>query len=46
VMDQALADAVAHADGIAGATSTATAGAASFKPGYPRPIHRLAAAQA
>jgi len=45
VMDRALADAVAHADSEASATSVATAGAACFKPGYPRPIHRLAAAE-
>ena len=45
VLDQAVLDAVAHADKVAGATSSVSAGAVSFKPGYPRPVHRLAAAQ-
>lgn len=45
IMDQALVDAVAHADRITGAESVQGAGAASFKPGYPTPLHRLAAAQ-
>ncbi|HEY1618815.1 MAG TPA: GTP-binding protein [Streptosporangiaceae bacterium] len=45
VMDQAVLDAVAHADAVAGATSSGAAGAVSFKPGYPRPIHHLAASQ-
>lgn len=45
VMDRAARDAVAYADHTAGATSAEAAGAASFKPGYPRPVHRLAAAQ-
>ncbi|BCJ68073.1 GTP-binding protein [Polymorphospora rubra] len=43
VLDRAVLDAVAHADSIAGTRSRA-AEANSFKPGYPRPIHRLAAA--
>lgn len=45
VMDQAVLDAVAHADAVAGATSSGAQGAVSFKPGYPRPIHHLAPAQ-
>jgi G3E family GTPase len=44
-MDQAILDAVAYADRAAGAVSTEAAGAVSFKPGYPRPVHRLAATQ-
>ena len=45
VLDQAVLDAVAHADATAGTTSEMSGGADSFKPGYPRPLHRLAAAQ-
>ena len=45
VLDQAVLDAVTHADNAAGTTSAVSAGAVSFKPGYPRPVHRLAAAQ-
>jgi Ni2+-binding GTPase involved in maturation of urease and hydrogenase len=45
LLDQALLGAVAYADGIAGVTSAAAAGAVSFKPGYPAPAHRLTAAQ-
>jgi Ni2+-binding GTPase involved in maturation of urease and hydrogenase len=37
VLDQAVLDAVAYADKVTGAHS--------FKPGYPTPVHRLAAAQ-
>jgi G3E family GTPase len=44
-MDQAVLDAVAYADSTAGAISTEAAGAASFKPGYPRPVHRITATQ-
>jgi Ni2+-binding GTPase involved in maturation of urease and hydrogenase len=45
VLDHAVLDAVAHADQVSGATSAMSGGADSFKPGYPRPVHRLAAAQ-
>lgn len=45
VMDQAVRDAVAYADAAAATTSSVSSGAVSFKPGYPRPVHRLAAAQ-
>ncbi len=45
-MDQAVLDAVAHADSTAATASARSGGAVSFKPGYPRPIHRLAAADA
>jgi G3E family GTPase len=45
VMDQALLDAVAYADHLTGTRSVQGAGADSFKPGYPTPVHRLAAAQ-
>lgn len=45
VLDQAVLDAVAHADSVAGTRSVPAGGAVSFKPGYPRPVHRLAAAQ-
>ena len=45
VLDQAVLDAVAYADSNAGTTSAVSAGAVSFKPGYPRPVPRLAAAQ-
>ncbi|WP_432840174.1 GTP-binding protein [Dactylosporangium sp. CA-092794] len=41
-LDAAVLAAVAHADATAGARSVA-ADASSFKPGYPRPVHRLAA---
>lgn len=40
VLDQAVADSVGYADQIAGTTSQAHPGA-SFKPGYPKPVHRL-----
>jgi G3E family GTPase len=42
-LDEAVADAVAHADMVTRAQSRA-ADAHSFKPGYPTPVHRLAAA--
>ena len=45
VLDQAVLDAIAHADAAAGITSEVSGGAASFKPSYPRPIHRLSASQ-
>lgn len=45
IMDQAVLEAVAFADSSAGAVSTEAAGAVSFKPGYPRPVHRITAAQ-
>jgi G3E family GTPase len=45
MLDQATLDAVADADRAAGAVSATMAGAVSFKPGYPTPVHRLAAAQ-
>jgi Ni2+-binding GTPase involved in maturation of urease and hydrogenase len=45
VMDAAVLAAVAYADTLAGARSHAAA-ANSFKPGYPTPVHRLAAADA
>lgn len=41
-LDAAIADAVAAADAATGAHSSPTA-PVSFKPGYPRPVHRLAA---
>ncbi|WP_208115788.1 GTP-binding protein [Labedaea rhizosphaerae] len=41
-LDAAVTDAVAAADAATGAHSSPTA-PVSFKPGYPRPIHRLAA---
>jgi G3E family GTPase len=44
VMDAAVLAAVTHADQLAGTRSQA-ATATSFKPGYPRPIHRLTAAE-
>ena len=43
--EPAVLDAVAHADDTTGTRSAVSGGAASFKPGYPRPVHRLAAAQ-
>ncbi|MBM6405933.1 hypothetical protein JQN72_16955 [Phycicoccus sp. CSK15P-2] len=42
-MDGILADAVALADTVAGDSSVAEAELASFKPGYPTPVHRVAA---
>jgi Ni2+-binding GTPase involved in maturation of urease and hydrogenase len=45
VLDQAVLDAVAYADRITGVHSVAVPGTLSFKPGYPTPVHRLAAAQ-
>lgn len=45
-LDQAVLGAVAHADSMHGTRSAAVgSGPASFKPGYPRPVHRLTAAQ-
>jgi hypothetical protein len=44
-LDTAIADAVAAADAATGAHSSPTA-PVSFKPGYPRPVHRLAATNA
>lgn len=41
-LDRAIAQAVTAADNAHGVTSSLSP-AASFKPGYPRPIHRLAA---
>ncbi len=41
VLDRVITQAVAAADHASAVTSTA-APAASFKPGYPRPIHRMA----
>lgn len=46
VLDRAVMDAAAHADAAAAARSATAAPAAAFKPGYPRPAHRLPAAQA
>lgn len=43
-LDGAVHSAAAHADQVAGSNSV-PAGSASFKPGYPTPVHRLAAAQ-
>ncbi|MEC4015436.1 GTP-binding protein [Streptomyces sp. H27-D2] len=40
-LDQAVTEAVAAADRVAGVASSATA-PVSFKPSYPRPVHRLA----
>ncbi len=45
MLDSAVLAAVAYADSVAGTSSLATADAESFKPGYPRPVHRLAADQ-
>lgn len=45
VLDEAARSAVAYADSRAGARSAEAASAPSFKPGYPRPVHRLSAAQ-
>lgn len=45
ILDQAVLEAVAHADRAAGTRSAAAAGAVSFKPGYPQPVHRIAADQ-
>lgn len=42
VLDEAVRQAIAHADKVAGATSQADA-AQSFKPAYPVPVHRLTA---
>ncbi|MEU5546529.1 GTP-binding protein [Streptomyces sioyaensis] len=44
-LDRAVQDAVTAADQAHGVTSSATT-PVSFKPGYPRPVHRLAAAGA
>ncbi len=44
-LDAAVTEAVAAADGVAGVTSSATT-PVSFKPSYPRPVHRLAPAGA
>ncbi|GGO53990.1 hypothetical protein GCM10012287_41890 [Streptomyces daqingensis] len=44
-LDRAVTDAVAAADQTTGARSSATS-PVSFKPGYPRPVHRLAPAGA
>lgn len=44
-LDRAVAAAMHHADQLTGANSV-PADAASFKPGYPTPIHRLAATEA
>lgn len=44
-LDRAVADAVKAADETTGAVSSATA-PVSFKPSYPRPVHRLAPAGA
>jgi Ni2+-binding GTPase involved in maturation of urease and hydrogenase len=41
-LDRAVLAAAAHADRVAGARSEAS-GAVSFRPAYPRPVHRLAA---
>jgi hypothetical protein len=41
VLDSAVLSAVSYADQLAGTSSRAHAGAA-FKPGYPKPVHRLA----
>lgn len=40
VLDEAVRQAIAHADAVTDATSQA-ADAHSFKPGYPTPVHRL-----
>ncbi|WP_181764470.1 GTP-binding protein [Streptomyces albidus (ex Kaewkla and Franco 2022)] len=44
-LDRAVADAVSTADQATGTRSSATS-PVSFKPGYPRPVHRLAPAGA
>jgi len=44
-LDRAIARAVSAAD-IAHAVASSAAAAASFKPGYPRPVHRVAASAA
>jgi hypothetical protein len=45
-LDALFAEAVAAADEACGATATALAAANAFKPGYPRPTHRLAGSAA
>jgi Ni2+-binding GTPase involved in maturation of urease and hydrogenase len=45
-LDQAVLDAAVHADAAAAARSAAVGPGNAFKPGYPRPAHRLRAAQA
>ncbi|PID95980.1 MAG: hypothetical protein CSA84_06995 [Actinomycetales bacterium] len=42
-MDAILADGVAEADRICATDTTPEADVASFKPGYPRPVHRVSA---
>ncbi|MGH3830500.1 MAG: GTP-binding protein [Pseudonocardiaceae bacterium] len=45
VSDQAITEAIARADTLVGARSSTSIGPVSFKPGYPRPAHRLSAHQ-
>ncbi|MDX6238618.1 MAG: hypothetical protein QOG10_3433, partial [Kribbellaceae bacterium] len=45
-LDNAVAAAVQSADGVAGARSVITGNPAAFRPGYPRPSHRIPAASA
>ncbi|HEU4948967.1 MAG TPA: GTP-binding protein [Kribbella sp.] len=43
-LDKALAAAVRSADAAAGSVSAVTGSPAAFRPGYPRPVHRIPAA--
>ena len=45
ILDKAVREAAAHADRVAGACSEIVDGTVSFKPSYPRPVHRLTAAE-
>ena len=45
ILDRAARGAIAYANSSAGARSVDAASAPSFKPGYPRPVHRITAAQ-